>query len=341
MEEAFVSPTGKSKAETVIVFICYLLSTAFFSIMGVVEIIKAEKKNSYLKMFYSIPLRSHDDIPEAVYIETYITALSPFYDFFFFPEKGILYTVFLLMLGLAMFAFLLILLKLFFFRGNQIYNIAFGNAGRFLPLGILFATAGLFVPIVQDDYDYEDLQKRSTRKTRAVVGLIFSLITLIIFSIIYIFSGKCNSSIMAFIFKKCFISVFIAFHLMHFLYCVVYVDYYEKEADISYDFVIGLKYKDFYKDQALKSWMCILVFGIVCGLATWFYSDLFIGLIGTLFELGFLIYSTGIPTKGNIYDLDCLKKIKDANCATSAIVGALLLIATVATVAIKRKGCLE
>lgn len=205
------------------------------------------------------------------------------------------------------------------FKDNNLYDMAFSQFGRFLSLPTLLNGALCLIPLVFDEMSPLDRDE----KTAAIVALVFNLLCLIGFILIYVKLPKCGGSIPTFVFKKGFISTCIAYHIYFFFNNIITIAY--------FDDPLGIK----AEDRRTGSWICILLFGIIIGLFTWFFQDVVVGLMGFLFNVAFFVLSSADKPRKELGNRN------DGNYACSIICFIALAVEVGALIAIKKKEVLQ
>lgn len=338
MKYALIPIDGSTQTEMNIFYPLYLVSLILFVGFGIVSIIFSNDICDYSTFrkdlthsIFNIPLGNHSKGDVALSLYGINLALL--------PDKYILYGIVGILIILSLVVLVILLLKGSKIMDSVVYNIAFGNPGKFLPIPILLSTACLLIPLIQRQLNEDKFYENIFHQLRYGFGFCFSFICMAAFAFIYFMTNKCTESIFAFLFKKCFISANFAFHLFHFFYNVTYF-YFWMDFD-SYN--TKHSSEDFAWNNKLKniSWICMLIFGGILGAGTWFLKDLCLAVMGILFQIGFIMYASGLPItilEEEIYDL---KKIKIVNILVPSIL-MVVLSAEVAIVAVmKKKECLE
>lgn len=207
-------------------------------------------------------------------------------------DKRLVYVAFITMLALAFYVWIINLIKGRAFKDPLLYDMAYGKFARFLFIPILFTGGMTMIPLIYDLLD--DSSRNET--VAAIVALIFNLICIGSFIFIYCMMPACGESKLCFVFKKCFVSSCIAYQIFFFFNNVITIAY---MAD----------YPELVKvDQRhTGSWICICLFGLIIAALMFIWKDIFIGVMGLIFQIGFFVMSAcdvppedgGARLKGN------------------------------------------
>ncbi len=175
------------------------------------------------------------------------------------------------MLLLGVYVFFIMILKGNAFKDNALYDMAFGKFGRFLFIPLLVTGGMCMIPLICADMD---AFKRNDQGA-CIAALILNLIALFALIFIYCMLPLCGDCIPARIFKKCFVSVTIAYHIFFFFNNCITIGYFGNPSG----------------DRHMWSWLCMIIFGIIIGVLVWIWKDVAIGVLGTLFNIAFFVLS--------------------------------------------------
>lgn len=221
------------------------------------------------------------------------------------------------MLLLGAYVFFIMILKGNAFKDNYLYDMAFSKFGRFLFIPLLITGTMCLIPLTYDSLDYGSRNE----KTAAIVALIFNIICLFCLIFIYCMLPECHDSIPAFIFKKCFISVSMAYQIYFFFNNIITIAYFDDPLLLKAD------------QRRTWSWICMIIFSVVIGALTWLWKDVSIGVMGTLFNIAFFVLSNADLPKDNIPPGNRNK----GNYIVSIIFSIVLAIESGALIALKKQ----
>lgn len=208
-------------------------------------------------------------------------------DLDFTGDKFVIYICFIIILLLAAYVFFIMVLKGMALKDNYLYDMAFGKYGRFLFLPLLFTGGLCLIPIIKNSLD--DYNRNNTAS--AVVALVFNIICLFSLIFIYCMLPECIDSTLSFVFKKCFVSATMAYHIYFFFNNVITIAYFEDP--------LLLK----ASQRNTWSWICICIFSVIIGILVWLWREVCMGVMGILFNVAFFVISSKnspeVRIKGN------------------------------------------
>lgn len=267
---AMLAPCGDcgDKGKFIVFWICYLISGLLIFVCGCICLSYSEKAGK---------------------VDWLITTSKTTYDYYFTPHKVLHYILFIILILLALLVAVLMLLKGNVVKDNAVYEMAFSQFGKFLVIP-MFLTWGMeMIPLCQQDRWEGGHAKTSDEVACKATCMIFALLCSIAYIIIYIKLNKTNKEIWSFLYKKCFISACIAYHLFMFLNSL---------SDLIRDDNARKKHpKNIYDDLERISYVWMILYGLGLGFMSFWFDDVVMAFYGMMFNMGFMISSARTPKR--------------------------------------------
>lgn len=328
MGATFSPAGGRSKVEFIVWWILYVVTTLLFFIFGCIDLAWADGSRG----------NGHWDI-DWIWTLGVGNKGCDRCDTHFGNVKGMIYFLYVLFILLALFVTVCMCLKGTVIKDNKIYDMAFGQWGRFLPIPILLEVGLECITVYLDEEGADD---KNWYRNVLITALVFNIVCLALFIIIYIKMGDCGDSILAFVFKKGFVSFSIAYHGYYFFDTVILLAK-EEEDD----------YKDHNKRFKAGSGVSMILLGILAGLGCWFWKDIVLAAVTMFFEMGIMVLSAKAkkyPKRPKGYPKKAYDEAKDnsndgyrilSDLIISTIMWILLLVLIVIVIVVKKKEVLK
>ena len=209
---------------------------------------------------------------------------------------------------LAFCVFVLMVLKGWVLR-DQAYNLAFSKYGRFTSIPLLFTCGIVLIPLAWKEEHPADHSKKWYKEFRNcfIVGLVFCIFALAGFIVIYILMPKCNS-IIAFVFKKGFISWSIACLIWYFIDCCFEANLYNYEyqiLDYGEKILTGFEERSppeiHPKARKRAGYACMVLYGVLIGVLGFLFKDVVMPVCGMFLLMGQMVVSAKAKKKPDGY----------------------------------------
>lgn len=177
----------------------------------------------------------------------------------------------------------------------EVYQLAFSQWGRFIPIVILITTGNVLIPVSWKSSHPDEWDGKKWNKGFLgcfSVSLIFSVIAIVFLILIYIKMGDTRDPL-GVIFKQGYISWTLGFLLWNLIDCCFELDYYNYQLKLAK----GKLPKYHGKARKTAGYICIIIYGILVGLFSFLKDDVICPIIGMFMVMGQMVISAKADNK--------------------------------------------
>lgn len=223
-------------------------------------------------------------------VDWLITTSKMTLDFYFTPHKVCLYFLFIILILLFLGVAVLMCLKGIVVKEMIVYQMAFSEWGKFIVIPMFLTWICELIELIQQGRWEKGKSTSSDEVACKASCMIFALLAAGGYCFIYYKLPKTNKELWTFLYKKCFISACVAYHIFLFMNAL---------SDLIRDDNLR-RGKNIHKTLKVLSVIWIIIYSAGMGAITYFFDEICVAGFAAFFNLGFFI-SSARTTKKRFY----------------------------------------